>query len=268
LSCGAAIAASTAWRVCNEDAEKSDAEAARPRQDKRRKTDDGREREQGKKGPELRSSDDVRPEDKVYDRVDPLAGREKLKRRIKGLVLCVPWLLQEVSFPYHLFRSREATSRVQCAEAAGMSKAVYDRLCDMLGAEDLADPLLNVPLAEDDELARFPRTAFMIAGMDYFRDDGLLFAEKLRSLRVPRRVHMFKGMPHGFRKYDDLWSSKRFDELFLLLINWALDRTVSSIDVGFHIEQEEIKEPEKKSQENRMQEPPYRTRYSGTEQTM
>jgi hypothetical protein len=79
---------------------------------------------------------------------------------------------------------------------------------------------------------------------------------------------MFRGMPHGFRKYDDLWSSKRFDELFLLLINWALDRTVSSIDVGFHIEQQELNEAEKKSQENRMQDPPYKTRHSGTNQTM
>ncbi len=79
---------------------------------------------------------------------------------------------------------------------------------------------------------------------------------------------MFKGMPHGFRKYDDLWSSKRFDELFLLLINWALDRTVSSIDVGFHVEQQEVNELEKKSTECRIQEPPYTTRHSDSDQTM
>lgn len=181
LSCGAGIAASTTLRVCNEEAEKSDNEGS-PRPRKRRRTDDGKGIEEGQDGTELTSSDDIPPDDKVYDRFDPTAGREKSKGRIKGLVLCVPWLLQEASFPYHLFRSREATSRVQCAEAAGMSRAVYDRLCDMLGAEDLADPLLNVPLANDEELARFPRTAFMIAGMDFFRDDGLLFAEKLKSL--------------------------------------------------------------------------------------
>jgi acetyl esterase/lipase len=63
-----------------------------------------------------------------------------------------------------------------------MSKAVYDRLVDMLGAEDPADLRLNIPLAKDKELARFPRTGFIIAGMDMFRDDGLLFAEKLRQL--------------------------------------------------------------------------------------
>jgi hypothetical protein len=46
---------------------------------------------------------------------------------------------------------------------------------------------------------------------------------------------MFTGMPHDFRSFDNLWSSKRFDELFLLLINWALDRTVSSSDEGFQM---------------------------------
>lgn len=64
-------------------------------------------------------------------------------------------------------------------------------------------------------------------------------------------------MPHGFRKYDDLWSSKRFDELLLLLINWALERTVSSLDQGFHVERKH----EEKAQENRVQSPPYVTRY-------
>jgi hypothetical protein len=75
---------------------------------------------------------------------------------------------------------------------------------------------------------------------------------------------MFRGMPHDFRKYSDLWSSKRFDELFLLLINWALDRTVSSIDHGFHVEQQEDDQPGKQSQESRHQEPPFETRYHGT----
>ncbi|KAB5581167.1 Alpha/Beta hydrolase protein, partial [Coniochaeta sp. 2T2.1] len=156
--------------------------------------------------------------------------------RAKGLVLGFPWLLQESSFPYHAFSSRDATSRVQCAEAPIMLKEVYDRLSDVLGIEDQTDLWLNVPLAEDAELAKFPRTAFILSGLDLFRDDGILFADRLQALGVPRRVHMFTSMPHAFRKYDDLWSSKRFDAVFLLLINWALNRTISSSDVGFYVE--------------------------------
>jgi hypothetical protein len=71
---------------------------------------------------------------------------------------------------------------------------------------------------------------------------------------------MFTGMPHAFRKYDDLWSSKRFDEVFLLLINWALDRTVSSMDVGFHVEQCREKPP-KQTQENQIRNAPLETRF-------
>lgn len=180
LSCGAGIAASTTLQICNEDAEESDDDMS-PRPRKRRRSDDGQEAEQGKKG-EVNGSDDALPENKVVDKAAPFEGRRKSKGRIKGVLLGLPWLLQGSSFPYHLFSSREATSRVQCAEAPGMSKAVYDRFTDMLGAKDPADPLLNVPLATDEELARFPRTAFMIAGMDMFRDDGLIFAEKLKTL--------------------------------------------------------------------------------------
>ncbi|KAH8910565.1 hypothetical protein BR93DRAFT_274710 [Coniochaeta sp. PMI_546] len=135
-----------------------------------------------------------------------------------------------------------------------------DGLTDMLGIEDQSDIWLNVPLAKDAELAKFPRTAFIISGSDLFRDDGILFADRLKGLGVPRRVHMFTGMPHAFRKYDDLWSSKRFDEVLLLLINWALDRTVSSMDVGFHVEQLR-KKPQMQGQETRIQNAPFETRF-------
>lgn len=181
LSCGAGIAASTTLRICNEDAEKHGEDVVSPRAHAGSRSSDAKAAGQELDG-EADGCDDVLPDHKVVDRAAPFAGRRRSKRRIKGLVLGLPWLLQESSFPYHLFSSREATSRVQCAQAPGMSKAVYDRLVDMLGAQDPSDPLLNVPLETDEELARFPRTAFIVAGMDLFRDDALILAERLRVL--------------------------------------------------------------------------------------
>jgi len=182
LSAGAAIAASTTLRVCNEDAKERQTGTS-PRPGKRKRTDDGKEgSEQGTEPLEDDIPGGTLPDDKVVDRSCSTAGRVKPKGRIKGLLLIVPWLLQENAFPYHLFRSREGTSRVQCAQPPSTSKAVYDQISGMLAAQDKSDPLLNVPLVTDEELQRFPRTAFMIAGMDFFRDDGLILAEKLRVL--------------------------------------------------------------------------------------
>lgn len=79
---------------------------------------------------------------------------------------------------------------------------------------------------------------------------------------------MFAGMPHSFRSYDDLWSSKRFDELSLLLTNWALDRTVSSIDEGFHVERQDCVESGKKNRQHTAEDPPYITRRIGTDRRM
>jgi acetyl esterase/lipase len=182
LSCGAGIAASTTLRVCNEDAEEAEAEAeAGPPQGKRKRTDcDGRAALEEKATNRL-GHDELPPKDKVFDRFTPIAG--KPQRRIKGLLLILPWLLQESAFPYDLFSSPDVTSRVQCGNAPFISEAVNDSLVEMLGAEDPLDPPpWNVPLAKDEELARFPRTALMVSGMDFFRDDALILAEKLRKL--------------------------------------------------------------------------------------
>lgn len=108
---------------------------------------------------------------------------ERKDVKLKGLLLGFPWLFQEVMFPYHLFASRGATSRYQCAAAPTMSKRTYDDMQRQLGnIEHQMDPLLNVPLAKDEDLEKFPRTAFILAGNDILRDDGILFAERLRAL--------------------------------------------------------------------------------------
>lgn len=68
---------------------------------------------------------------------------------------------------------------------------------------------------------------------------------------------MFSGMPHAFRRYADLWASKRFDQVLCVLINWALERTMSMDDFGFHIEQrpDEQSQQEDKKQPQRPQNP-------------
>jgi hypothetical protein len=39
---------------------------------------------------------------------------------------------------------------------------------------------------------------------------------------VPTKVDLFPGVPHGFRRFADLPSSRRYDELLIENIRWAL----------------------------------------------
>ncbi|KAB5572189.1 Alpha/Beta hydrolase protein [Coniochaeta sp. 2T2.1] len=146
------------------------------------KRDRKKTEQQKRSGDEKEDTDDSPNSRTVTDGFTPPGEEKRETGRVKGLVLGFPWLLQESSFPYHAFSSRDATSRVQCAEAPVMSKDVYDCLSDVLGVEGQTDLWLNVPLAKDAELAKFPRTAFILCGLDLFRDDGILFADRLRTL--------------------------------------------------------------------------------------
>jgi hypothetical protein len=42
------------------------------------------------------------------------------------------------------------------------------------------------------------------------------------SFSVPTNVHVFPGVPHGFRRYKTLPDSKRWDEVMSDGIAWAL----------------------------------------------
>lgn len=47
----------------------------------------------------------------------------------------------------------------------------------------------------------------------------------MRYDRVPIDVHLFEGVPHGFRRYGDkLSASKRWDKVMEEGIVWALSR--------------------------------------------
>ena len=39
---------------------------------------------------------------------------------------------------------------------------------------------------------------------------------------MPVKIHVFPGVPHAFRRFDDLKSSKRWDEVTVESIKWAL----------------------------------------------
>ena len=56
-------------------------------------------------------------------------------------------------------------------------------------------------------------------------------------IRVPVKVHVFPGLPHGFRRFVDLPSS-RWDQLVIESIKWSLsNQTVANgMDLTFNVE--------------------------------
>lgn len=100
--------------------------------------------------------------------------------QIRGQLLCIPWLLHPDAFPHELLASRGVSSPQTMEFAPILPKTTIDLFTSLLEIKDPFDPLFNVGLATDEEVSKVPRAAFLIAGMDQLRDEGLLYAQKLQ----------------------------------------------------------------------------------------
>ncbi|KAH8881500.1 alpha/beta-hydrolase, partial [Thozetella sp. PMI_491] len=149
-----------------------------------------------------------------------LARKEDRPVRIKGQLLVIPWLVHRDVYPYELFASKDKCSIVQCAETSILPSAVYNRFTDIFDVKDPAEPLMNVGLASLEDLEGMPRAAFIVSGWDMLRDEAFILAEKLEKLGVPTKKHIFTGLPHAFRKWAALESSKRYDDLTIESLKW------------------------------------------------
>ncbi|KAJ9156960.1 Alpha/beta-hydrolase [Coniochaeta hoffmannii] len=161
-----------------------------------------------------------------------LAKQEGRKVRIKGQLLAIPWLIHRDAYPWHLFVEPANASLVQCADAPILPKRRYDLFTDLLKVADPKDPLMNIGLAADEDLKGIPKTAFLVNGWDILRDDGFIYAENLERLQVPTKKHVFPGLPHAFRRWPDLPSSKSWDDATLSSIRWCLDENADIDTVG------------------------------------
>lgn len=90
---------------------------------------------------------------------------------------------------------------------------------------DLKDTKLNIVNASEEEVRGLPPTVFGIAGLDPLRDEALLYAKLLSEASVPTEVRLFKGVPHGHRRFGKaLKASDHWDACVDEGIVWALSR--------------------------------------------
>ncbi|KAL2204652.1 alpha/beta-hydrolase [Sarocladium strictum] len=139
---------------------------------------------------------------------------------IKGAVLGIPWLIHIDNYPFELFKSKDIAAKVQNKETPVIPSQRLQLFSDLLGAADPKDRILNIPLLSEDELKGWPKTAFLVAGADPLRDDGLLFAKKLEAMSVPTKVNIYPGLPHGFRRWTQLEATTHFDATLTDGLKW------------------------------------------------
>ncbi|KAJ5459337.1 hypothetical protein N7530_011281 [Penicillium desertorum] len=72
---------------------------------------------------------------------------------------------------------------------------------------------LNPGLLSSEDPKKLPATTLGIAGYDPLRDEGLLYGKLLAENGVPTNVNVFKGVPHGFRRFGERLSvCKQWDQ--------------------------------------------------------
>lgn len=175
---------------------------------------------------------------------------------LKGQVLCIPWLVLHAD-TRSFTEMPEQSSLSQNADAPVLPVKLLKLFSDLLEVDKNPDgSYIDLTEKPDEVVSRVPKASFLIAGRDPLRDEGLYFADKLAKnglvfsrlllmckflqqiYRVQTKVHIFQGLPHAFRRFNELPSSKRWDELVVESIKWCLDdvsNPVSSIEKAIGI---------------------------------
>jgi acetyl esterase len=66
------------------------------------------------------------------------------------------------------------------------------------------NPYLSPIFASDEVLQCFPPTFVVVGGLDPLLDDSIDFVTRLRRLRVPGSMKVYRSLPHGFFSFDFL----------------------------------------------------------------
>lgn len=143
------------------------------------------------------------------------------KGRIAGQILCIPWLCHPDVKPDQI--RKDCGSYDQNKDAPILPREQIDLFIGLLGVRDPRDMSIFAGHACDDDLEGMPKTVLLIAGMDPLRDEALIYADRLNVKRVPTRVHVFAGLPHGFYRYVNLPSTTEWFKQIEDGIRWTLE---------------------------------------------
>ncbi|KAL4861511.1 Alpha/Beta hydrolase protein [Aspergillus spectabilis] len=123
-----------------------------------------------------------------------LARDEKLSPPLTAVFLNIPFTCAPEVIPER-YRA-EFTSYEQNANAPGLDVKAINFFREYYQAD--ANSELFSPMLWPSGHKGLPKTYLQICGLDPLRDDGLLYERELRNAKVPTRVDVYPGVPHGF----------------------------------------------------------------------
>ncbi|KAF4435884.1 hypothetical protein F53441_13392 [Fusarium austroafricanum] len=153
--------------------------------------------------------------------------------KLAGQILMIPALVHPECYSAILEQIKEPSlsSYVQNVNAPLINKAALDKFTGLLKVQnpDPKDVRLNIGLATVEQLKNMPPSTLGICGLDPLRDEALLYGQKLVEAGVPTDVHVFNGLPHGFRRFgDQLTESPRWDKVMEDGIKFAISKPKAS----------------------------------------
>lgn len=160
-----------------------------------------------------------------------LGKSEVLKNlpELAGQILIIPCLASPYTYDEGPGKKLQAgkSSFIENEHAPILSRKTMEFFTSLLKAPkaDLKDTKLNIVNATEEDVRGLPPTVFGIAGLDPLRDEALLYAKQLAEANVPTEIRLFKGVPHGHRRFGKaLKASDHWDECIDEGILWALSK--------------------------------------------
>jgi acetyl esterase/lipase len=147
--------------------------------------------------------------------------------KLAGQILIIPCVAAPSTYDQGPGKKLKVSSYVENENAPVLPKKVVEFFTGLLKADtpDLKDTKLNLVNSTEDEVRGLPPTVFGIAGLDPLRDEALLYAKLLSEANVPTEIRLFKGVPHGHRRFGDtLKASKDWDDCIEEGITWVLSK--------------------------------------------
>jgi acetyl esterase/lipase len=151
--------------------------------------------------------------------------------KFAGQVLIIPCVASPVTYDQGPGKKLKVSSYVENEFAPILPKTTVDYFVGLqkVPHPDLKDTKVNMVNATEDEVKGFPPTMFGIAGLDPLRDEGLLYAKLLSEAKVPTETRLFKGVPHGHRRFGKaLKASDAWDKCIEDGIAFALSKPAAT----------------------------------------